>query len=67
MNASARRLSPRRILRRAQQEWRGSELELEIRADLPDRFLKTARRGGMREASTASHWAALADFLDSLL
>ena len=65
MNTSATvRRSPRRILARAQQEWRGSELE--IRANVPGRFLKTARRGGMREASTVTHWAALADFLDSL-
>lgn len=62
----ARRFNIRELLSRIEQEWSGSDLELEIRAGLPGRFLKKARKGGMRRPETKSYWLGLEQFLNDI-
>ena len=53
-----------RLLERVEREWTGSDLELEIRAGLPGKFLRRARRGEGGGASQV--WRRLRDYLDHL-
>lgn len=52
------------LLERVEREWTGSDLELEIRAGLPGKFLRRARNGKGRGASQT--WRRLRAYLDHI-